>query len=97
MIREVAAHRMAFVEGIGEDPSGKWPGERSLLVFGLVPKIAREFGAKFGQNAIVWSGADAIPQDADPSAVRHAHFAVIKVRHPTLVRSVSFELPDPKG
>jgi Protein of unknown function (DUF3293) len=38
-----------------------WPSERSLLVLGLSPKIAREIGAQFGQNAVVWTGADGIP------------------------------------
>jgi hypothetical protein len=62
MLGELSASGLAFVEGVGNDPSNIWPGERSFLVLGLVPEAAKSLGAQFGQNAIVWSGADAIPR-----------------------------------
>ena len=61
LIREIAVRGLQSIEGVGEDSSGDWPSERSLLVLGLSPKIAREIGAQFGQNAVVWTGADGIP------------------------------------
>lgn len=52
----------AFVHGVGRDPTGEWPGEASLLVPGMALVPACELAARFGQNAFVWSGADAIPR-----------------------------------
>jgi hypothetical protein len=62
LLRELYTRELAFVEGEGKDPSNEWPGERSVLVFGMVPEAAKALGAQFGQNAVVWSGADAIPR-----------------------------------
>ena len=56
------AQRQTFVEGIGQHPDGHWPGEPSLLVFGLNLEQARTLGQRFSQNAIVWAGHAAIPQ-----------------------------------
>ena len=56
-------HRgLTAVEGLGEHPSNRWPGEPSFLVFGLELAAAKDLGARLEQNAIVWSGADAVPQ-----------------------------------
>jgi len=56
-------HRgLAAVEGIGEHPSNRWLGEPSFLVFGLDLAAAKVLGSHLEQNAIVWSGADAVPQ-----------------------------------
>ncbi|MFL9895962.1 DUF3293 domain-containing protein [Paraburkholderia sp. RL17-381-BIF-C] len=51
-----------FFDGIGQHPSNNWPGETSLLVLGLSLEVAKVLGMRYGQNAIVWSGADATPQ-----------------------------------
>ena len=51
-----------FVEGIGEHPSGRWPGEPSFLILGLPLDAAKQLGTRHGQNAIVWCGANALPQ-----------------------------------
>jgi len=53
---------LAFIDGIGQHPSNEWPGEASFLVLGLGLDDAKALGTQFGQNAIVWSGADAVPQ-----------------------------------
>lgn len=47
-------------EGRGEDPS--WPAEASFLVLGLRREEASDLGRKYGQNAIVWIGADGVPE-----------------------------------
>jgi hypothetical protein len=59
---EIQASGLRCVHGAGFDPSGRWQPEPSLLVVGISLDDARELGARYGQNAIVWCGADAIPQ-----------------------------------
>jgi hypothetical protein len=53
---------LAFVDGMGEHPSNRWPGEASYLVFGLALEAAKAMGVRWQQNAIVWSGADGVPR-----------------------------------
>ncbi len=53
---------LAFLPGVGRHPSNGWPGEDSFLVFGLALEEAKGLGARLEQNAIVWSGADAVPR-----------------------------------
>lgn len=57
-------HRQGLraIEGIGQHPSNGWLGEASYLILGLDLKPARCLGARLKQNAIVWSGADTLPQ-----------------------------------
>ncbi|MBX9847794.1 MAG: DUF3293 domain-containing protein [Rhodocyclaceae bacterium] len=56
-------HRsLNFIEGIGQHPSNKWAGEESYLVLGLTLEAAKTLGRRLEQNAIVWSGASAVPQ-----------------------------------
>jgi len=75
-LQSEAANREAFVllhqrvtplsvkviSGFGEDPDGAWAGEESLLALGLGRETSCEIGAEFRQNAIVWAGADAVPE-----------------------------------
>lgn len=51
-----------FIDGIGQHPGNGWPGEESFLVLGLALDDAKALGTQCGQNAIVWAGADAVPQ-----------------------------------
>ena len=53
---------LAHVEGIGQHPSNGWNGEPSYLVFGLALPEAEALGHAYRQNAIVWSGTDAVPR-----------------------------------
>ncbi len=59
---ELAAAGYRVVEGAGEAPEGRWPAEPSYLVLGMDLEAARELGRRYGQNAIVWAGADAVPE-----------------------------------
>jgi hypothetical protein len=52
---------LPFFPGVGAPPSNGWPGEPSFLVLGAALESARALGVRHGQNAVVWSGADAIP------------------------------------
>jgi len=53
---------LRFIEGIGEHPTGTWPGEPSFLVLGITLSDAKQVGKQHGQNAIVWCGPDTVPQ-----------------------------------
>ena len=59
---ELSRHSKQIIEGTGSDPSGAWPPEQSLLALGVDLATAQALGRQFGQNAIVWAGADAIPR-----------------------------------
>jgi len=52
---------LPFLFTVGLDPEGQWPPEPGFLIAGLERDSAEELGRRFGQNAIVWSGADAVP------------------------------------
>lgn len=60
--QELAASGLRFVAGVGEDPEGHWPGEDSVLVLGLERAEAIALGRRHGQNTIVWSGVDGMPE-----------------------------------
>jgi hypothetical protein len=53
---------LTFIEGIGRHHSNQWPPESSFLVFGLTLGAAKRLGKQSEQNAIVWSGPEAVPQ-----------------------------------
>ncbi|WP_213298013.1 DUF3293 domain-containing protein [Paraburkholderia sacchari] len=59
---ELKQHGLTFIEGIGQHPSNNWPGEASFLVLGASLDVAKALGEKHGQNAIIWCGANAVPQ-----------------------------------
>ena len=50
------------IEGEGADPAGQWPAEKSYLALGIDADAARELGRHFEQDAVVWTGKNAIPQ-----------------------------------
>jgi hypothetical protein len=58
---ELARRSLFYLEGIGQHPSGDWPGEPSFLALGLALEAAKTLGRAYEQNAIVWCGADAVP------------------------------------
>ena len=58
---ELASRSLAYLPGVGAHPRGGWQ-EESFLVFGLSLEAARTLGLRHGQNAIVWNGADGVPQ-----------------------------------
>lgn len=51
----------SWLDGCGRDPEGQWPGEDSVLVWGMGDSTARAWGLQYAQNAVVWCGADHIP------------------------------------
>jgi len=59
---ELRQRSLKFVEGVGQHPSNRWPGEASYLVWGLSLEAAKALGIRHQQNAIIWCGLDAVPQ-----------------------------------
>ena len=53
---------VSFLQGMGEDPSGGWAGEPSLLALGISREAATRLGNDFRQNAIVWTSLDRVPE-----------------------------------
>jgi len=53
---------LTVIEGAGSEEGSDWPAELSWFALGLPLKPARALGLHFGQDAIVWAGADAVPQ-----------------------------------
>jgi hypothetical protein len=58
----LAALGCRWLRGEGIDPHGEWPGEPSVLVFGIDEPAGVALANRFQQNAIVCSGADATPR-----------------------------------
>jgi hypothetical protein len=59
---QLSAMGVTFLSGVGEDPSGVWPDEPSVLVLGMSRSEAERVGRTFDQLAIVWSAESAIPE-----------------------------------
>ena len=50
------------IEGAGSDPAGDWPEEHSYFGLGVGLEDAKRLGVRFRQDAIVWTGRDAVPR-----------------------------------
>jgi hypothetical protein len=50
------------IEGSGSEEGTDWPSEKSYFALGLALEPAKTIGTHFNQDAIVWVGADAVPQ-----------------------------------
>lgn len=55
-------HVLQAVEGSGSEEGTEWPAEKSYFALGLQLDTAKQIGRHFDQDAIVWVGADAVPQ-----------------------------------
>jgi hypothetical protein len=58
-LRTVSAE---VIEGVGADPTGAWPEEKSYLGLGIDLETARKLGTQARQDAVIWTGEDAIPK-----------------------------------
>ena len=61
LIADIEQLALQHQPGHGADPTGVWPPEPSRLVLGIDLTSAGSIGRKYGQNGVVWAGADAIP------------------------------------
>jgi hypothetical protein len=57
---ELTRRGLLHIEGIGQHPTGVWPGEPSYLVLGLDYEAARALGNRLQQNAFVWCDEPAV-------------------------------------
>ena len=62
LLNALQSRSLRWIDGLGQHPSNQWPGEPSVLIFGLSLAAAKVLAQDFEQNAVVWSGADATPQ-----------------------------------
>lgn len=62
LAQDLRDHGLTFIDGIGQHPSGSWPGEPSFFVLGLSLEAAKNLGIRHEQNAIIWCDPDAVPQ-----------------------------------
>ncbi|SHH12292.1 DUF3293 domain-containing protein [Massilia sp. CF038] len=53
---------LTYRTGAGCDPKEEWPCEPSFLILDLPLAEAKTMGQTLKQNAIVWCGADLVPQ-----------------------------------
>lgn len=61
LVEELRNRSLHFVEGMGRDPLGQWPGEVSCLILGLSMEAAKKLGRNYKQNALIWCGPDTVP------------------------------------
>lgn len=62
LLGDIRRTGLPFLEGFGEDPTGRWKSEPSFLVLGISLEDAEALGERYGQNAIVWMEDDYVPQ-----------------------------------
>ena len=60
--RELERLRLPHFDGHGAHSTNGWPPEPSFLVLGAGFELAQELGSDWGQDAVVWAGADAVPR-----------------------------------
>lgn len=59
---ELTRRGLRYLAGIGQHPTNGWLGEASWLVVGVSLEEAKHMGTQWAQNAVVWCGAEAVPQ-----------------------------------
>ena len=62
LLAELSRRKLVAIRGFGQHPTNEWPAEPSFLVLGVTRRAAQALGRQFEQNAIVWSGPDAVPE-----------------------------------
>ena len=62
LTQDVRLMGLAYRVGVGEDPDGACAGEPCLLVLGISREDTVTLGNKYGQNAVLWSEAEGVPQ-----------------------------------
>jgi len=56
------AEGLRFLTAAGVDPDGNWPEEPGFLIAGIDQETAARLGRRYDQNAVIWSGPDAVPR-----------------------------------
>ena len=62
LITEIESRGLSYLKGESSDPSGLWPGEPSLLVFGISLEPAKGLVKRYHQDGFIYIGNDTKPQ-----------------------------------
>ncbi len=62
MIAHLHRRNVPYLDGVGVGDDTDWPPEQSVLTFGLNREQAKELGALFGQNAVVYGVYNGCPE-----------------------------------
>jgi len=62
LLAEIKSRGLRHLDGEGCDPTGLWPCEPSLLVFGISLEAAKKLATQFRQNGFVYAAGDATPR-----------------------------------
>lgn len=62
LAQQLSAFTEHIFEGAGQGDDETWPPEASFLALGINREQAWALGQQFGQNAIIWADADAVPE-----------------------------------
>lgn len=65
LIDSLRRERLMFFPGAGVGDDSQWPPEESVLVLSISRPRAIQLAREFGQNAILFGGADAVPELLD--------------------------------
>lgn len=61
LLKTLDEHEVVYLHGEGRHPSGRWPGEPSVLALNLPLDASKRLGLRCHQNAVLWCDAKAIP------------------------------------
>jgi hypothetical protein len=62
LLQHLEVLNLQCIEGTGSDAHSEWPAEQSYFALGVELEPAKQIGRHFNQDAIVWVGADVVPQ-----------------------------------
>jgi hypothetical protein len=62
LVAALEQQEIPWLPGVGEHPANGWPGEPSVLALGMRREAAMALGREHGQHAVVWSGANGVPE-----------------------------------
>lgn len=62
LIVEIESRDLSYLKGESIDPSGLWPSEPSLLVFGISIESTKLLVKQFSQDGFIYIGSDTTPQ-----------------------------------
>lgn len=62
LIENIEAAGYKFQHGEGKHTDTNWPGEKSIFILGHSKEASIDLGKEYGQNAVVWTGSNAVPE-----------------------------------
>lgn len=62
LLIDIQARGLTSLPGVGQHPNNDWPGEESVLIFGIDPEVAKALASKYGQWAFVWTPASGVSE-----------------------------------